>query len=400
MTNLLPEPYGTDPLTNQRVVVKDSTAMLKEYPYQYAAGTETLAVEEMRVTALGTGYPARRGQACAGFLCELGNGDVFIFDAGTGTNGAFNVMQVPYGKATKFFITHYHIDHIGDLLAYYDFGQSNGRLEPMNIYGPSGERRDYGREDGIDALVEHLYGMAQWHDKTKKGNLDPRGFDMVPHQFVPDQAKVVYEASDVVVTAFPVPHAMYGAVGYRLDYAGMSMVFAGDCEPSTLTVDNSQDVDLIIHETFNPPETYVENFGWTEQMAKIVAWTKHTSPEAAAKVYAAANPGLAMSYHGTIAPGTPQPIMDGIRTGYDGPVVVAQDFTVVNITPEQIVTRMVDVVPWAFIVSDKEYIASMGGSNQDPSQNPGQLPQWLEDTVIPVPEIEAFKAELREAGMR
>ncbi len=56
----LPEPYGTEPLTNQRVVVKDSQAKLKEYPHLYAAGAEPLAVEEMQITALGTGWPARR----------------------------------------------------------------------------------------------------------------------------------------------------------------------------------------------------------------------------------------------------------------------------------------------------------------------------------------------------
>ncbi len=396
MSEELPEPYGTDPLTSDRVVVKDSTAVLKEYPYLYSAGTETLREEEMRVTALGTGYPSRRGQGAAGFMAELGNGDVFIFDVGAGTNAAFNHMAVPYGKATKFFITHYHIDHIGDLLVYYDYGQSNGRLEPMHLYGPAGERPEY----GMDALVENTYRMAAWHDKTKKGNLDPRGFDMVPHQHVPDAAQVVYDANGVVVTSFPVPHGMYGAVGYRLDYAGMSMVYAGDCEPSTFTVDNAQNVDLIIHETFNPPETYVDKMGWTEVMAKIVAWTKHTSPEAAAKVYAATNPGLAMSFHGMIAPGTPQPIYDGIRSGYDGPVVVAQDFTVVNVTPEQIVTRMVEFDPLPFLVSDQEYIARMGGSNQDPSQNPGTLTDWLEASIIPVAEIEQFKAQLREKGMR
>jgi len=42
----------------------------------------------------------------------------------------------------------------------------------------------------------------------------------------------------------------------------------------------------------------------------------------------------------------------------------------------------------------------MGGSNQDPSQNPGVLPQWLEDSIIPVAEIEEFKAQMREQGMR
>ncbi len=113
---ILPEPYGTEPLTTDRVVVKDSHAKLKEYPHLYSAGSEALAGHEMRITALGTGYPARKGQACAGFMAELGNGEVFIFDAGAGTNSSFNHMQVPYHKGNKFFITHYHIDHIADLI--------------------------------------------------------------------------------------------------------------------------------------------------------------------------------------------------------------------------------------------------------------------------------------------
>jgi ribonuclease BN (tRNA processing enzyme) len=50
----------------------------------------------------------------------------------------------------------------------------------------------------------------------------------------------------------------------------MSMVYAGDSEPSMLTVDNSQNVDLILHATFNQPETYVDKMRWTEQMAKFV----------------------------------------------------------------------------------------------------------------------------------
>jgi ribonuclease Z len=392
---LLPEPNGIDPLTNQRVVVKDSTAVLKDYPYQYAAGTEPLATEEMRITALGTGYPARRGQGCAGFMCELGNGEVFNFDAGAGTNSSFNHMAVPYRKATKFFITHYHIDHIADLITYYDFGQSNGRLEPMNIYGPDGEVPEL----GIDALVDNIYRLAGWHDKTKKGLLDPRGFDMVPHQFAADKSQVVYDANGVTVKAFPVPHMMYGAVGYRLDYAGMSMVFAGDSEPSKFVVENSQNADLLIHEVFNPPQTYVDKMGWEPTMAKIVAWTKHTSPEAAAEVFKRTNPGLAMSFHSMIAPGTPQPILDAIKTGYDGPVLVGQDFTVVNITPEQIVSRQVEYVPAPFLVSDPDYTAAMGGLHQDPSQDLGTLPKWLEDSIIPIPEIEAFKKELAKQGM-
>ncbi len=395
MAELLPEPYSGEPLTTDRVVIKDSSAELNDYPKKFIAGSEDLETDEIRVTALGTGYPARRAQGCAGFMVEVGNGDTFIFDAGAGTNLAFNTLRVPYWKATKFFITHYHLDHVADLPVYYDFGQSNGRLEPMHIYGPAGEDPDL----GIEALVDSIYRFARWHDRTKLGNLDTRGFDLQPHEFVPDETRVVYEDNGVTLTAFPVPHGIYGAVGYRLDYAGMSMVYAGDCEPSTITVENAQNLDLLIHEIFNPPATYVEEMGWTETQAKIVAWTKHTSPEAAAKVFSRTSPGMAMGFHAIVAPGTPQPILEGLRTGYDGPFTLAQDYTVVNVTPEQIVTRMTEVVPWDFIVTDAEYVERMGGVNTDASVMHG-LPSWLEDTVIPVPEIEEFKKELKEMGAR
>ncbi|MGD8486173.1 MAG: hypothetical protein PVH07_05990, partial [Chloroflexota bacterium] len=71
-TEMLAEPYGTEPLTTTPLVVKDESATLKTYPDLYVAGSEPLAADEMRITALGTGYPARRGQGCAGFMVELG----------------------------------------------------------------------------------------------------------------------------------------------------------------------------------------------------------------------------------------------------------------------------------------------------------------------------------------
>jgi ribonuclease Z len=130
-----------------------------------------------------------------------------------------------------------------------------------------------------------------------------------------------------------------------------------------------------------------------------VAWTKHTSPEAAAKVFTATKPRLGVGYHSMIAPGTPQPILDGVRTGYDGPVVIAQDFTIINVTPQQIVTRMAAFEPGPFLVSDPAYTEAMGGMNQDASVMHG-ISKWLDDTIIKVPEIEAFKQELAAKGMR
>ena len=52
----------------------------------YFPNSESLAPDEMRVIACGTGMPTTRAaQAAACFLVELGNGDKFLFDIGSGS---------------------------------------------------------------------------------------------------------------------------------------------------------------------------------------------------------------------------------------------------------------------------------------------------------------------------
>ena len=93
------------------------------------------------------------------------------------------------------------------------------------------------------------------------------------------------------------------------------------------------------------------------------------------------------------------PILDGVRSGYEGPFTLAQDFTVFNVTPGHVVTRQADPKLWDFIVTDAEYAAAKGGVNTDPSLMTG-LPEWLSDTIIPVDEIEEFKRQLEAMGAR
>jgi len=71
----------------------------------YYPGTEDLAPGEMRVTACGTGMPnARPKQAAACWLVELGNGDKFLFDIGTGSAERISAQQIPYNYLNTVFI--------------------------------------------------------------------------------------------------------------------------------------------------------------------------------------------------------------------------------------------------------------------------------------------------------
>ena len=71
----------------------------------YYPGTEDIAPDEMRVVACGTGMPnSRPKQAAACFLVELGNGDKFIFDIGSGSAERLSAMKIPYDYLDKVFI--------------------------------------------------------------------------------------------------------------------------------------------------------------------------------------------------------------------------------------------------------------------------------------------------------
>ena len=64
--------------------------------YVYYPGTEVLGPDEIRVTACGTGMPDQRlTQASACFLFELGNGDKFIFDIGSGSMRNIASLMIP-----------------------------------------------------------------------------------------------------------------------------------------------------------------------------------------------------------------------------------------------------------------------------------------------------------------
>ena len=66
----------------------------QSYPENYIPETEELSEDEIRLTFLGTGMPfPTRNQAAAGVLMEFGNGDILMFDVGSGTVANFNSMK-------------------------------------------------------------------------------------------------------------------------------------------------------------------------------------------------------------------------------------------------------------------------------------------------------------------
>jgi len=307
----------------------------------YAPNTEDLAPDEMRLLACGTGMPtARPSQAASCWLLELGNGDKFIFDVGTGSAERIAAFQIPYNFLDKVFLSHLHTDHFGDLDALFVGGALAGRQKPLRVWGPSGETP----ERGTKYALEHLRKALTWDLDGRQGLTDPRGYHLEVHEF--DYLainQVIYEENGVTIRTYPAIHALDGPVSFSLEWNGLKFVFGGDTFPNKWYDEYARDADLAIHECFITVPDMIEKFKFTPQSALAVGTQIHTAPEAFGKVMSRIKPRMAVAYHFFKDFDTTGAILAGIRTTYDGPLSLAQDYMVWNITKDDIRTRMMIV---------------------------------------------------------
>ena len=306
--------------------------------YVYYPGTEDLAKGEVRLFACGTGLPAaRRSQQATCWLVELGNGDKFLFDIGTGSMVNVAALMIPYDFLDKVFLTHLHTDHWGDLSTLWAGGWTAGRTGPLKIWGPSGQTEDMGTK----YAVEHFLKSFNWDATTRNFVLSPKPGEITVKEFDYKAVNaVVYEENGVTIRSIPAIHAGDGPVSYILEYAGLKIVIGGDTFPNQWYIKHATNADIAIHETFLKPEALVKLYGQSPQQALVVGTQIHTSPEAFGKVMSTIKPRHAIGYHFFNDENTRYGVYDGVRETYDGPLSLATDNMVWNITKDNINVRM------------------------------------------------------------
>ena len=305
----------------------------------YYPGTEDLAPDEMRVTALGTGMPnARPKQAAACWLVELGNGDKFLFDIGTGSAERLSAMKIPYNYINKVFVGHLHSDHFGDLDALYCGGIVANRVVPLQVWGPSGEKPEYGFKAAMDAFED----MLKWDIDTRMGNTDARGAFLEVTEFDYTAVnKVIYEANGVTIRTLPAIHIYDGPVSFILEWNGLKFCYSSDTFPNKWWMEYAQDADIAIHEAFISPQDLVAKQNFPPGAALNVGTQIHTSPAQFGKVMAETNPRMAVAYHFFNDFDTAPNVLADIRMTYDGPLALATDYMVFNIKKgEDVKVRM------------------------------------------------------------
>ncbi|MHC4713041.1 MAG: guanitoxin biosynthesis MBL fold metallo-hydrolase GntH [Planctomycetota bacterium] len=306
--------------------------------YAYYPGTEELGADEIRIVACGTGMPsARRSQAATCFLIELGNGDKLLFDIGSGSHANLTALMIPSDFLTRVFVTHLHTDHWGDLASLWAGGWTAGRTVPLEVWGPSGAREDMGTRYAVESLLK----AYNWDYMTRAVTISPVPGEITVHEFdYKGVNEVVYQENGVTIRSWPAIHTGDGPISYSLEWNGYKIVIGGDTAPNKWFVEYARDADLAIHEAWLVAQTMIDKYGQPPQLAARINLTFHTSAQAFGKIMSRVKPRHAVAYHFFNDEDTRYQVYDGIRETYDGPLSMADDMMVWNITKDRIAERM------------------------------------------------------------
>ena len=242
-----------------------------------------------------------RAQTCV--MVRAGE-NIYIVDIGDGSASNLRNWGIPFNKIKSVLLTHLHSDHISDLadlhLASWIMQRRKAKLD---VYGPQGVGLV---TKGFETAYEPDYFFRNTHHGDQIAPLDVAGLN--PHTVDLNQPKIIDE-DGLIVTAFEVVHdPVKPALGYRFDYKGRSLVISGDTSYSENLIENSRDVDVLIHEAqANHMINLLRDFNLqmgANLNAKLMEdiTTYHTTLVEAAEIANLANVKHLIFYHLTPAP--------------------------------------------------------------------------------------------------
>jgi ribonuclease Z len=193
------------------------------------------------------------------------------------------------------------------------------------------DRRPYGAAGGLGTQR-----LTRGHGHRPLRQALPPGLQLGLH----DPRGHVYEENGVTIRSWPAIHAGDGPVSYSLEWNGYKVVFGGDTFPNTWFVKYAKDADIVIHEAMLTAEQLKKYYNQPPTRTIMMNTDIHTSAQAFGKVMSMLKPKHAIAYHFFDEEGTRYGIYDGIRETYDGPLSMATDMMVWNLTRDGVTERM------------------------------------------------------------
>lgn len=165
----------------------------------------------MKLTILGSGTVVPNGaRNSAGYFVELPGARVMM-DCGAGTVHALARYGLPWEQMTHLFISHFHVDHVGELASLFfafRYGMKSRRTEPFTIVGPA----------GLDRVLDGL--KMAFGSKV----FDPRF--PVTLRMISSEDQIGL-GKDSTLSVMKTPHTAE-SLAVRIENAGRALCYTGD----------------------------------------------------------------------------------------------------------------------------------------------------------------------------
>jgi ribonuclease Z len=285
----------------------------------------------LKVVLLGTGNPRptmeRFGPA---ILVDAGDHRVLV-DAGRGAS--IRLMQAGGAAALigldVILFTHLHSDHVVGFPDLWLTSWVFGRARPTRVAGPPGTREMVGH-------VERAFAFDVRMRRDVDERLPADGVRLEAQDLEP---AATIEAGPFRITAIDVDHRPVApAYGYRIACGPRAVGISGDTRYSERLSEALRGVDVLIHEVVSP-EVERRRALVPDPAAVQRIIEHHTTPEEAGRVFAAAEPRLAVYSHIVPSPATAADLVPPTRKTYTGPLEVGEDLMTITVGARVTVSR-------------------------------------------------------------
>ena len=198
----------------------------------------------MKLQFLGSGGSAVSAKrACPSILID----ESTVFDLGPGALGNLRRSGIDTEKLSSVFISHFHADHISDLVPFLWAIQIDGRKNPLEILGPP----------GFKLVFQKLLECTNTSD----------GFFTFPLKVTEIQFAETINNIRTCRTDHSIP-----TLAFRLDIRGKTLCYTADTIYCPAVIELASNVDLLVHEA-----TFLED------QAPIAELTKHSTARMAGR---------------------------------------------------------------------------------------------------------------------
>jgi len=193
------------------------------------------------VVTLGTGIPLPNpARGTASTLIVAGDRTVLI---DTGRRVLENLVAAGFQSATFVVFTHFHSDHISDFGEYMVNRGVDGVDVAQRILGPAGTQSlvdDFLKVYSRDTQYRVDHHHEHWPTNAMKADVK----ECTPG--------VILDENGLKITMFDVDHEpIVPAVGYRIGFAGKSIVVSGDTKAIPKMTEMAKGADILVHEAMN-----------------------------------------------------------------------------------------------------------------------------------------------------